>query len=364
MFSFQKALIPTLLLASHAVYSNTPSPELALTNTTWKFNKQSAYALQHDDYCGGTQGNIEDIIVPALLERGLTASFGVIAKDCWGDLWEKATVYVEQGFTLFNHSMRHTPAEKPTWEKSNFRIIWDNKRDIADANKKIKEKTGYTPTLMAMPFDIGTDESYKFVREHEELVAMRAPVEFNGKWSGNQGINNKNFYNPYKLKVELFHNWSPYWKLGKNKRLPAVLEDTIDREGFAIQYFHGVADESYYSVSKSEYLNFLDKLKDASDKGLVWVADATEIVNYRFAREYCTLVLNDKTETSAAFSVQGTVTQTQACSESDRQLTATGDIKLAVSKVEQGGKSIAFTQKEGQLQFEYGTDQGDIQLTF
>ena len=38
-------------------------------------------------------------------------------------------------------------------------------------------------------------------------------------------------------------------------------------------------------------MNFLDKLKKASDENLVWVSDAGEIVNYRFAREYCSLAL-------------------------------------------------------------------------
>ncbi len=358
-------MVTTLLLTGYSTYShaNTP-PELSLQNATWKFNKQSAYALQHDDYCGGTQGSIDTIVVPALLARGLTASFGVIAKTCWAPLWEKAREHVNAGFTLFNHSMRHTPAYKPTWEKSNFKVIWDNKRDIADANQRIKNKTGFTPTFMALPYDIGSDESYAYVREHSELIAMRAPVENNGKWSGNLGINHKDFSNPYKLKVELFHNWSPYWKLGKNKRLPAFLQETIEREGFGIQYFHGVADESYYSVAKSEYLHFLDKLKKASDENLVWVADASEIVNYRFAREYCTLVLQSRSQKMANFSGQGSLTSTKKCNKSNGQLTAMADIEDNIRKIEQGGQAIKFTQVAGKLQFEYETNKGDVALYF
>ncbi|WP_022940061.1 hypothetical protein [Psychromonas hadalis] len=335
-----------------------------MTNATWKYNKQSAYALQHDDYCAGTQGSIDEIVVLALLARDLTASFGVIAKTCWGALWGKARSHVEAGFTRYHYSMHHTPAFKPSWEKSDFKVIWDNKRDITDANKRIKDKTGYTPTLMAMPYDIGSDESYQYVRDHPELIAMRAPVENNGVWVGNVGVNSKNFHNSYKLKVEIFHKWSPYWKLGKNRRLAAFLNDTIEREGFGLQYFHGVADESYVSIAKSEYLNFLDKLKKASDEHLVWVADASEIVNYRFAREYCSLVETSQTEKSRLFSVQGTVTKTDNCTNVDRELTAMAIVTLTVSHVKQGGADLVFTQIDGVLQFEYQINKGDVEVVF
>jgi len=364
MSFFKVTLITVALLTSQVAFSSNQPAQLSLTNATWKFNKQSAYALQHDDYCGGTQGNIDSIVAPALLERGLTASFGVVAKTCWGSLWKSAREHVESGFTLFNHSMRHTPAFKPTWEKSSFKVIWDNKRDIADANQKIKDKTGYTPTFMALPYDIGTDEVYEYVRDHAELIAMRAPVENNGIWSGNLGINSKNFRNSYKLKVELFHNWSPYWKLGKNKRLPAFLADVIEREGFGIQYMHGVADESYYSVPKSEYLKFLDVLKKSSEDGLVWVGDAGEIVNYRYAREYCTLVAKESSEKSIKFSVNGLLTRTKQCTELNRELTAQGEVSQTVSAIKQGDKALAFTQVDGKLQFEYETDKGDVEVLF
>ncbi|MCP4321929.1 MAG: polysaccharide deacetylase family protein [Psychromonas sp.] len=364
MSLFKISLITATLLTSQMAFSNSQLSQLSLSNSTWKFNKKSAYALQHDDYCGGTQGSIDSIVAPALLERGLTASFGVIAKTCWGVLWKSAREHVESGFTLFNHSMRHTPAFKPTWEKSGFKVIWDNKRDVADANQKIKDKTGYTPTFMALPYDVGSDEVYEYVQEHPDLIAMRAPVENNGSWSGNLGINSNKFRNSYKLKVELFHNWSPYWKLGKNKRLPAFLADVIAREGFGIQYMHGVADESYYSVPKSEYLKFLDILKKSSDDGLVWVADAGDIVNYRYAREYCTLVAKESSEKGIKFKIDGLLTRTQKCTELNRKLTAIGDTEQIVTSIRQSDKELAFTQIDGKLQFEYETDKGDIEVLY
>ncbi|PKF62158.1 hypothetical protein CW745_07110 [Psychromonas sp. psych-6C06] len=350
-------LLATLSQASQA-------NDISLVNSTWKYNKQSAYALQHDDYCGGTQDSIHNIAVPELKKRGLTASFGVIARSCWPDLWDKAKQYVDDGFTLYNHSMRHTPAFKPTWESKTFRDDWKNELDIGKANERIKAKTGYTPTLMAMPYDIGSDESYKYVREHPELIAMRAPVENNGVWAGNQGINDKDFYNGYKLKVSLFYDWSPYWKLGKKKRLGAFLQDVISQQGFGVQYFHGINDDSYFAVSKTEYLRLLDKLKQASDTDLVWVSDAGEIVNYRYAREYCTLTLEKSDAQQQRFSIQGTVTQTQLCSQVNRELTAMGDVEQKVVAVEQGGEALAFVQQDGKIQFEYQTDKGDITLLF
>ena len=241
---------------------------------------------------------------------------------------------------------------------------WDHQRDITEANKIIHSKTGYLPTFMAMPYDISSDESYEYVRDHPDLIAMRAPVENNGSWSGNLGVNSQNFHNAYKLKVEVFHNWSPYWKLGKKKRLPAYLQATIDKKGFGIQYFHGVDDETYYAVSKSEYLHFLDKLKEASDKDLVWVGDASEIVNYRYAREYCSLVLTEKTDASVIFSVDGLLTKTKQCSQLNRQLTAVSETDIKIASIKQGGKEITFSQTEGQLLFEYDTSKGDIELQF
>ena len=92
MHFFKTTIMAALVLSLNTAFAESASPsEISLTNATWKFDKQSAYALQHDDYCSGTQGSINTIVVPALSERGLNRFFWYYCERLLGGIMGEST---------------------------------------------------------------------------------------------------------------------------------------------------------------------------------------------------------------------------------------------------------------------------------
>jgi peptidoglycan/xylan/chitin deacetylase (PgdA/CDA1 family) len=331
------------------------------SNATWKNDATGAWSLQHDDWCGWVTSGIYADAVPALVERGLKASVGLIAGDCIEDpLWKQARAMLTQGMTMFNHSMNHKAAIAPSWDSS-MAISWDNQVELHDSNDEIFENTNYRPSMFAFPNDLATTSAINFLRDSDQYKGARGPNELDGVWIPTSGVNAADFTDPYMLKSDLYSEYSAYWSLGEGKRLTQYVDDAITQGGWAFQYMHGVNDSSWFTVPKAEFITLVDYVKAKVDSNEIWSDTPETVLDYRFAREYCA----PQTPKAMPFGwFIGVDNGSETCALYHTEVTAKVALDSAVVVVDvlQNGNALSFDfdAQSGALQFDYLPNNGDL----
>ncbi|NTS76653.1 polysaccharide deacetylase family protein [Catenovulum sp. SM1970] len=282
-------------------YDFVPLPEVAELNdvmfeteipqvsiATWRNDAPAAYAMQHDDWCGGIAPGILEHVYPEVSERGLTTSIGVVAGSCTEQEWQQAKDFVDAGFSIFNHSMTHAFNDAPPWDQ-NLTTNWNDQEQIHQSNMAIADNTGYVPSMFGIPYGIWRSESDHYMQKYLGISSLRAPSFVDGQFSQSHGINAADFADNYRILGNLYDDdWSPYNQAHDGAaKITSYLDDTIASGGFGLQYFHGVNDGSYHSVPLADYQTFLDYLKTKVDNGEVWLDTPENIIKYRNLRDEC-----------------------------------------------------------------------------
>jgi len=238
--------------------------------TTWRHDAAAAYSLIHDDVCGDfAQGSVT-FGAPELEARGLTAGFAVIVGLCDDD-WQTLAALAAHGHEIINHSMTHPHLQ-----------VEDVPAEVAESKRVLEEHlAGHTSSFFAFPFD----------EVNPGVLAAIADVGYLGARGGygRNGVNSADFADPFRLEFDAFGPFTVY--PGYPSDQAAVLDAHVDAAvaagGWAVRECHGIADESWEPVTLESYRAHLDHVAELTVQGLVWMAPPTQVVRYRFARQWC-----------------------------------------------------------------------------
>ncbi|WP_158380788.1 carbohydrate-binding protein [Chitinilyticum litopenaei] len=269
----------------------TPNPLVNLVSaTSWKHGANGAYSLLHDDYCSMYYGNDPYIklIEPALTQRGLVAGFGVITGNCSEQHWAAAKTMVANGHEIVSHSRTHPDpyiADAALHDQLNGAAA-----DIA------ARLDGYQASYFVWPGDAASAAGTDFLKNGTAYLGGRAThLVANGGVDYTTmpaGINPANFDNPYRIKWDLFTvdgKWSLY-PMG-SEILNLHVDAAISQGAWATRTMHSVDTGYWETAPLDRYTAHLDYVKAKVDAGLLWMAGPSDVIRYRFARQYCKPVL-------------------------------------------------------------------------
>ena len=284
-------------VAKHWVQSGVPGVHpawrlLANANTAqvqtlmrdWKNGAQAAYSIVFDDYCAWANDAGLIVAESELSKRGLVAGFGVIAGACgdaaWSPHWPNLKSFVQRGHELINHSWDHGHPLDADWAAKKWA---GNSLEIIQSSKTVAEQVaGYQMQFYGFPFDVASDAQMDFLKNRPQYLGTRKP----NYWQAN-GINEKNFADPFGVRFQV------YAQADQGADNPAslsnFLQTALHQQGWGMRVFHSVADNYYESVPLADFQQHLDQVQSLSNSGQLWLANASDVLKYRFTREYCPL---------------------------------------------------------------------------
>ena len=142
--------------------------------TTWKDDATAAYSMMHDDLCAWVTDGQIDFAAPALKQRGLISSFGMITGNCGDKHWNAAKQFIADGHEIFSHTRSHTDA---------MSLTWDAAAQISGSSDDIAARlNGYRPTFFAWPSGVAADEPLAFLRQilsrsHHSILGEQLKIQ-------------------------------------------------------------------------------------------------------------------------------------------------------------------------------------------
>ena len=291
------AATPITIISPTPSVSPTPNTGAAsvgyVQTTKWRDGATAAYTMFHDDFCSyGTEGQVRDA-VPALKQRGLVASFGMITGNCTASGWSNAKQMIADGNEIYSHTKTHLDAKTATWDAA---LQIDGSSNDMAANLD-----GYRPSFFAWPSDVAADAPLAYLRTAAGYVGGRAPnrVDASGNimYDGHVAGLNTAVTDDFQMQWDLFTDqgqWSMYQSQVQagGDLLNLHVDAAINAGGWAARTMHGVNDASWMSVPLAKYTAHLDYLKTKVDAGVLWVSGPSNVIKYRYARDFCKPVLS------------------------------------------------------------------------
>jgi hypothetical protein len=105
---------------------------------------------------------------------------------------------------------------------------------------------------------------------------------------------------------------------------------------------HGVNDTSWMSVPLNKYIAHLDYIKAKVDLGLLWVAGPSDVIKYRYARDFCKASLIS-TASIPAFQSIAFETTSPECKKYATPITIKVVHSNSKLKASQNGKALVVT---------------------
>ncbi|WP_232522592.1 carbohydrate-binding protein [Chitinibacter sp. GC72] len=286
---------PTPSPTSTATASPSPTPAARgivneLQVSTWKNGAKGAYSLVHDDYCSmyyGTDPYIQ-IMNPELKKRGLVAGFGMITGSCSPQHWAAAKEMIANGHEIISHSRSHP---NPYIADAELDVQLNGAAADIAANLD-----GYQASYFVWPGDAASTAATDFLKTIPQYIGGRAShLVANGNVDYTTmpaGVNAANFDNPYRIKWDLFTvdgKWSLY-PMG-SEILNLHIDAAISQGAWTTRTAHGVDTGYWETIPLDRYLAHLDYAKAKVDSGELWMDTPSNVIKYRYAREFCKPVL-------------------------------------------------------------------------
>lgn len=250
----------------------------------WKNGAHAAYSIVFDDYCAWANDAGLILAESEVSKRGLVASFGVIAGACgdaaWSPHWPNLQKFVQRGHALFNHSWDHGHPLNADWAAKPW---GGNELEIIQSGNTVAQQVaGYQMQFYGFPFDAASEAQMDYLKSRPQYLGARKT----NYWQAN-GINEKNFADPFAVRFQV------YAQADQGEHNPAslgnFLQASLQQQGWGMRVFHSVADSYYESVPLADFQQHLDQVQNLANAGQLWVANANEVLKYRYAREHCAL---------------------------------------------------------------------------
>jgi peptidoglycan/xylan/chitin deacetylase (PgdA/CDA1 family) len=237
----------------------------------WKGDTKGAYTIIHDDICDYNIDSLFDVAEPELSKRNLPSAFGAIVQRCQErKLWSKLETLRQHGHEIINHSWDHKDVveEAPPLETE-----IDQATQTLDANL-VGQKTSF----FIFPYDSFNDAA----------LQRLSTLGYVGARAGKKGVNAADFPDGMRVMFDVYGGENSIYD-GQGDILQIYVDLAISQGGWSVREFHGVADSTFWAMAVPEYQQHLDYVKSKVDAGELWVDTPSQVVRYRFARQYCGL---------------------------------------------------------------------------
>ncbi len=226
-----------------------------------------AYTIMHDDLCDYTIDSLFDIAEPELNARGLHAAFGAIVERCVErDLWTKVHALVDEGHEIMNHSWTHLDIG----QGASFSEQIDQAQTVLDENLPSPS------SFFIFPYDSFTDDA----------VNHLGSIGYLGARAGTKGLNEPDFTDALRVKFDVYGGENSIYE-SQGDILKYYVDLAISERGWAVRELHGIADQTFFPVPVEDYKAHLDYVASKVESGELLVDTPTNIIHYRFARQYC-----------------------------------------------------------------------------
>ena len=225
----------------------------------WDFDKKCAVALTFDDWLT----THPTIVVPALQERGMTATFYVITKDLNQNTITQINTAAELGNEIGNHTVTH-PSSDVT---------------IAEEARPAKERLDAALVSQQVltfdyPYGAFSNETIDSVRKSGHIAARG--VWPPSSYSYNFAPNDSDYYNLRTIGVGAANGANG---LTTTAQFASYLTKAIKGGGFITYLYHGVGKSSdYANIHKDSLYAQLDTLKSLDDK--IWITTVADAIKY------------------------------------------------------------------------------------
>ncbi len=250
---------------------------------TWKYGALGVYTTIHDDWGSTSINGVYEHLDTINSNRGLQTSSCAIAGSCDDYFTTKGKEFIRHGHEIHSHSVTHTSASS-------------GKEEIVNSKAILEAKMGVPVEFYVFPFDQWSDASKQYLRE-AGYVGARSGDRQPRIDAGNAGgyipnmCNDANFPDAFELQFDVFPRTnSAYKNVPDNGDATAFLKryisDAISSKGWAIQEFHDLSSSNSLSIPVDQYRSLLDSVARAKNKNEIWACGPTEVIRYRFAREF------------------------------------------------------------------------------
>jgi peptidoglycan/xylan/chitin deacetylase (PgdA/CDA1 family) len=240
--------------------------------STWKGNAKGAYTIIHDDVCDYTIDSLFDIAEPELSARNLPSAFGAIVSRCEErKLWAKLEVMRQHGHEIINHTWDHKDMVEDS--QALYAIEIDQATQVLDANLQ-----GQRTSFFIFPYDSFNDSAVEHLDAQGYLGAR----------AGSKGVNTADFPDGLRVMFDVYGGENSIYD-GQGDILKIYVDLAISEGGWSVREFHGIADNTFWAMETEAYKAHLDYVKSKVDAGELWVDTPSEVVRYRFTRQYCSL---------------------------------------------------------------------------
>ncbi len=244
---------------------------------TWKENATAAYTIIHDDTCDYITDSQFKVADPELVKRGLRAGFGAIVERCQErpGVWSEVETLVAHGHEILCHSWTH-PDFVATVPTPDLTVEIDQATNVLAANVP-DQKLEY----FIFPYD-----SFS-----QPMIDHLGAIGYTGARAGSKGVTSASFTDPLREDFDVYNDENSIYYPQNADVLKAYVDDAIAQGGWAIRELHGVADQSWEPIPTADYEAHLDYIKAKQDAGELWVDTPSAVSHYRFARQYCTPIV-------------------------------------------------------------------------
>lgn len=261
-------------------YLNGGTVEIA----TWKHGSLGVFTAIHDDFGSSSVPGLNLHLDSIMMNRGLVCAPGIIPNDCAADDWELANKLVRHGDEIISHSLTHTNGMSETEMRESKRVI-----ELNVPKQKV--------LFYIFPYDQWNDAAIQSLKNTGYLGARAGDRQKGIDQAAQSGTtphmqNPENFADPFRLLFDVFPVTNSAYKNlpsngDKNYTLKAYVKDAVDYKGWAIQELHDISSASSLCVPLNDYRAYMDYVKSYADKNELWASGPTEVIKYRFTREYC-----------------------------------------------------------------------------
>lgn len=303
-----KHLLTFTTLVFSAIFGFAQSVEIC----NWDYNKKSAVALTFDDWLS----THPTVVVPALQERDMVATFYFIAKDLNASKISQINTAADLGNEIGNHSMTHSSVDsiiaaeaRPSKEKLDAALV---------SQKAL---------TYDYPFGTFSDATIDSVRNAGHIAARGVWPPTNYRY--NFASSDNDYYNLRTVGVGGDG-------VKTTKDFAKYLTKVINGGGFITYLYHGVAKSGdYANIPKDSLYAQLDTLNSLRDK--IWITTVANAVKYHREAK-CAEIAEPDIETPGYYSF--TIVDTLPDSVYNQPLTL---------KVYNGGNTFCEVTQNGEM---------------
>jgi hypothetical protein len=166
-----------------------------------------------------------------------------------------------------------------TWSHANLSVVHDYATQIDTARSQLESNLRKPISFFVFPYDNWDENALAYLRK----------AGYMGARSGQRGVNEPEFLDPFAIKFDVYGPFGPpeYATIYAGDTLKLYVDAALENGGWAVRELHGVQDKSWYPVPLGDYRAHLDYVRSLVVQNRLYVDTPSAVIKYRFARKYC-----------------------------------------------------------------------------